>query len=103
VSLWSPCGDGAVLSLPRFSSGQAQGCRAQSYGAKQLRLALEARNSRDQGEHEGDKAGHLPQEGEEAARVAPAAAARQEKKKKRTPQVDWAGLLRRTFAQEVFA
>jgi hypothetical protein len=45
----------------------------------------------------------LPQEVEEAARVAPEAAARQEMKKERTPRLDWAGLLRRTFALDVFA
>jgi len=35
--------------------------------------------------------------------VAPQAAARQETRKERTARVDWAGLLRRTFAVEVLA
>ncbi|HLM48233.1 MAG TPA: transposase [Myxococcaceae bacterium] len=45
----------------------------------------------------------VPQAGEEEASVAPQAAARQERRKERTAQVDWAGLLRRTFAVEVLA
>jgi hypothetical protein len=39
-----------------------------------------------------------PQVGAEEASVAPEAGARQERRKERTPPVDWAGLLRRTFA-----
>jgi hypothetical protein len=38
----------------------------------------------------------------EEASVAPEAAARKEPKKKRTPRVDWAQLLRRTFGFDVF-
>ena len=45
----------------------------------------------------------VPQAGEEGAREAPEAARSQEPKKKRTPRVDWAQLLRRTFALDVFA
>ncbi|QRN98498.1 transposase [Archangium violaceum] len=39
-----------------------------------------------------------PQVGAEEASVAPEAGTRQERRKERTPPVDWAGLLRRTFA-----
>jgi hypothetical protein len=35
--------------------------------------------------------------------MAHGAAARQDLKKERTPRLDWAGLLRRTFALDVFA
>ena len=45
----------------------------------------------------------VPQAGEEEASVAPQAVARQETRKERTARVDWAGLLRRTFAVEVLA
>ncbi|WP_245591669.1 transposase [Cystobacter fuscus] len=45
----------------------------------------------------------VPQAGEEEASVAPQAAARQETRKERRARVDWAGLLRRTFAVEVLA
>ena len=45
----------------------------------------------------------LPQAGEEEASVALEAAARKEPKKKRTPRVDWAELLSRTFDFDVFA
>ncbi len=41
----------------------------------------------------------FPQAGEEGASVAPEAALSKEPKKKRTPRVDWAQLLRRTFVQ----
>ena len=44
----------------------------------------------------------LPQAGEEGASVAPQAAVRKEPEKKRMPRVDWAKLLRRTFALDVF-
>jgi sulfur relay (sulfurtransferase) complex TusBCD TusD component (DsrE family) len=44
-----------------------------------------------------------PQVGAEEVSVAPAAGARQEPRKERTPPVDWAGLLCRTFAVDVFA
>jgi hypothetical protein len=43
-----------------------------------------------------------PQVGAEEASVAPEAGARQERRKERTPPVDWAGRLRRTFAVDVF-
>jgi hypothetical protein len=43
-----------------------------------------------------------PQVGAEEASEAPEAGARQERRKERTPPVDWAGLLRRTFAVDVF-
>ena len=36
------------------------------------------------------------------AREPPLAAAKAEPKKERTPRLDWAGLLRRTFALDVF-
>ena len=42
------------------------------------------------------------QAGEEGASVAPDAALSKEPKKKRTPRVDWAQLLRRTFGLDVF-
>ena len=46
----------------------------------------------------------LPQAGAEPQEESPSlAAAIEEPKKERTPRVDWAGLLRRTFALDVFA
>jgi hypothetical protein len=45
----------------------------------------------------------LPQAGAEGASVAPEAVARQEASKERPARVDWAGLLRRPFALDVFA
>jgi hypothetical protein len=44
----------------------------------------------------------LPQAGAEEARVAPQAAASKEPQKERTPRVDHAELLRRTFDFDVF-
>ncbi len=44
----------------------------------------------------------LPQVGAEEASVAPDAAASKEPKKERTPRVDWAPLLRRTFGVDVY-
>jgi hypothetical protein len=40
---------------------------------------------------------------EQEASAPPEAAARAEPKKERTPRLDWAGLLRRSFALDVFA
>ncbi|HYO56582.1 hypothetical protein [Archangium sp.] len=45
----------------------------------------------------------LPQAGVEEASVAPQAVARKEPMKEKTPRVDWAELLRRTFDLDVFA
>jgi hypothetical protein len=45
----------------------------------------------------------LPQAGEEGASEASQAGVSKEPKKERTPRVDWAELLRRTFAFDVFA
>lgn len=45
----------------------------------------------------------LPQAGEEEARAGSEAAARKERMKERTPRVDGAGLLKRTFDFDVFA
>jgi cellulose synthase/poly-beta-1,6-N-acetylglucosamine synthase-like glycosyltransferase len=44
----------------------------------------------------------VPQAGEGGASETPQAAVSKEPKKERTPRVDWAQLLRRTFALEVF-
>jgi hypothetical protein len=48
-----------------------------------------------------DRCGLLPQA--EEARAGSEAAARKERMKQRTPRVDWAGLLKRTFDFDVFA
>ena len=45
----------------------------------------------------------VPQAGEEEASVAPEAVARQEARKERPARVDWEGMRRRTFAEDVFA
>ncbi len=45
----------------------------------------------------------VPQAGEEEARAGSEAAARKERKKERTPRLDGAGLLKRTFDFDVFA
>jgi hypothetical protein len=45
----------------------------------------------------------LPQAGAEEASAGLEAAARKERMKQRTPRVDWAELLRRTFDFDVFA